>query len=135
MDYRPIRNEIRKMLVEATGIEPEKQLQIQGNFFPVSKKIPFWVQEYTVGGDISALTNLRNSSNSFIVQYNFVCHAGNGTDEIETAATSASEAIPPGTSFNFATHSAYVSNVKISNSQNEKFASVEVAFILTISTC
>lgn len=133
MDITKIRNEIRRRVVAAAKIDPATQLQLQNTTFVPKKTFPFWISEHVVGGQNNAITNQRCGYDAFIIQYDFVCYAGNGVTQIETASGSVSDIISPGDNITIDGISADVMNTKISQSGNDKFSSVEFAITLHIS--
>lgn len=132
MNFMKVKDAMRKILVSSTGIDPETQLKTAGNVFdPKGKKI--WVQEFSPGGDISAMTNMRHSSNAFLLQYNFYVHSGTPAVEAEEKAVLFMDEIPPGTVIPCEGVDCMVRKAKYSISEGKEYTSVMLIVTLYVS--
>ena len=82
ISYIAIRNECRRRMVEATGINPIKDLQIENYVFDGKRK-KVWVSEYCIGGEEFQLSSARSRIPSFLIQYDLHVPETAGTEQIE----------------------------------------------------
>lgn len=85
MDDLSICKAVRRRVVNATGIDPLISLKVMGEQFD-NVNLPFWVEEYLVGGVPASFTNRRTRVSSYLIQYDFNVPAGNSMEEIERMA-------------------------------------------------
>lgn len=85
MDDLSICKAVRLRVVNATGIDPLTSLKVMGEQFD-NMNLPFWVEEYLVGGVPASFTNRRTRVSSYLIQYDFNVPAGNSMEEIERMA-------------------------------------------------
>lgn len=85
MDDLSICKAVRRRVVNATGIDPLISLKVMGEQFD-NVNLPFWVEEYLVGGTPATFTNRRARVSSYLLQYDFNVPAGNSMEEIERMA-------------------------------------------------
>ena len=85
MDDLSICKAVRRRVVNATGLDPLISLKVMGEQFD-NVNLPFWVEEYLVGGVPSTFTNRRARVSSYLLQYDFNVPAGNSMEEIERMA-------------------------------------------------
>ena len=77
-----IREEMRRRLIESTGIEPEKSLQIENEIFDNLDK-PFWIAEYCLGGAEVSKSKFRSRIASFLMEYDVISAEGTGSAVID----------------------------------------------------
>ena len=82
ISYIVVRDECRKRMVAATGINPAEDLQIENYIFDGKRK-KVWVSEFCIGGKEIQLSSRRCRIPAFIIQYDLHVPENAGTTEIE----------------------------------------------------
>lgn len=82
ISYIAIRNECRKRMIQATGINPVEDLQVENYVFDGKRK-KVWVSEYCIGGEEFQLSSARSRIPSFLIQYDLHVPETVGTEQIE----------------------------------------------------
>lgn len=77
-----IREEMRRRLIDAVGIDPQNSLQIENETFDNLNK-PFWIAEYCLGGVENSKSRFRSRINGFLIQYDCICPEGQGTSGVD----------------------------------------------------
>ena len=131
MNILAIRNQIRKRIVEISGINPETQLKLPGETFD-PRNLQCWIEEFLIGGEFSVMTTSRSASKAWMIQYDFMIPAGTSLEPMEEIAEKVTSAITPGDEFRSGDATAIVSSVKTSRSFGSEFSMVAVVFSLNI---
>ena len=131
MNTLTIRNQIRKKIVEISGIDPATQLKLPGETFD-PRNLQWWIEEFLIGGEFSVLTASRSMSKAWLIQYDFMVPAGTSVELMEEIAEKVTSAITPGDEFRSGDATAVVSSVKTSRSFGSEFSMVAVVFSLNI---
>lgn len=129
MDYQGMRNALRRIVVSASGINAVTQLKTSGRTFDTRNK-NLWIEEIMVGGEQIRMTNKREKSNAYLIQYNFCVPSGSGMDEIEAMASTVEENLPPGLSLEVAGSDCFVRKTKTSRSEGKQFSAVSLLVTL-----
>ncbi len=132
MDFVGLKNILRKNVVSASGIDPEKDLQIAGMVFDSTNK-EFWVEEFVIGGEYRVLSNKRIQSNAYLVQYDFNTHSGSSTDTIEQMASAVIEKIPPGAALHIFDADCIIKETKINRVYGKNINTVSVLFTISFN--
>ena len=83
ISYIAVRNECRRQMIEASGIDPVEDLQVENYVFdPKRKRV--WISEFCIGGEEILLSSSRSRIPSFLVQYDVCVQETAGTEVIET---------------------------------------------------
>ena len=128
MNHIAIRNEVRRRVVAASGINPVKDLKLAGKDFDSSGK-KLWVEEHLIGGAQRAMTNLRSKISSYLVQYDLCCPVGTAMDALETKAAAIEGALFQAT---FAVGGTDCTIKRIKTSRTEGKLRNSVSVLLTI---
>ena len=100
MDDLSICKAVRLRVVNATGIDPLISLKVMGEQFD-NVNLPFWVEEYLVGGTPATFTNRRARVSSYLIQYDFNVPAGNSMEEIERRMQTAEAELKEASKFDY----------------------------------
>ena len=121
---------IRKKVVDLTGINAKRDLQIEGVDFDNSNKSE-WVSEFVTGGDFSDFTNQKICASGYIIEYMFCSKQGTGIAKILAKANLCAAHL---SCFSFVTdhNKIDIERVKVKSSISEKFSSVSVIITLFI---
>jgi hypothetical protein len=123
---------IRKKVVDLTGINAKKDLQIEGVDFDNSNKSE-WVSEFITGGEFSDFTNQKISASGYIVEYMFCSKQGTGIAKILAKANLCAENFA-GMTILTEHNKIDIENVKVKSSISEKFNTVSMILTLFIQT-
>lgn len=91
ISYIAVRNECRRRMIEASGINPENDLQVENYVFDPKRK-KAWVSEFCIGGEEVQLSSSRSRISSFLVQYDICVQETSGTEKIEIISESIARA-------------------------------------------
>lgn len=84
INYKSIRNEMRRRVILAAGVDPETQFQPENcDFNP--EGLPLWIAEHVIGGAERSLSQKRSRISAFLVQYDFFVPPNSGTDALDDA--------------------------------------------------
>ncbi len=131
MNILAIRNQIRKKIVEISGINPETQLKLPGETFD-PRNLQCWIEEFLIGGEFSVMTTSRSAPTAWSSQSDDRGPAGTPRAPREKLAENVTSAITPGDEFRSGDATAIVSSVKTSRSFGSEFSMVAVVFSLNI---
>lgn len=128
MNHTAIRNEVRRRVVAATGINPVTDLKLEGQDYDNGGKA-FWVEEYLIGGAQRAMTNQRSRVSSYLVQYDICCPIGTALDVLESKAAAIENSLYDAT-FVVGGTDCHVRQIKTSRSEEKLRNAIKV--LLTI---
>ncbi len=132
-----IREEMRRRLIDAVGIDPQNSLQIENETFDNLNK-PFWIAEYCLGGSESSKSNFRSRMASFLIQYDVISAEGTGTaviDDLCDKISSAFDLNDPGKScFQSDNMDAVISSVSIERKNYAANYAKSVLFTIDLFT-
>jgi len=85
IDYKLIRNALRKRIIACTGINADTQYAFENHGFdPKNQK--FWIREYIIGGNYVMLSKNRVSIPYFLAQYDLCAPIDTGTNTLDSKA-------------------------------------------------
>jgi hypothetical protein len=130
MDYLALRNQLRKIIVEASGINPETDLKTSGMVFDNTGK-SIWVEEYIVGGENIAMSNRRSQTPAFLVQYDFNIPAGANTDELERIVANVEASAAPGRTLQVDNADCHIRKSKTTRDYGKNLNTVSMLFTIS----
>ena len=132
MNFLKVKEALRKVMVNSTGIDPLTQMKQQGVVFD-PQSLPLWVEEFSPGGDISSYTNMRHASEAFIMQYNFNVPHNTSVDHAEEKAVEFISALNAEPQIDTQNIDCRVRSAKYSISEGKEYTSVMVIITLFVS--
>ena len=132
MNFLKVKEALRKVMVNSTGIDPLTQMRQQGMIFD-PQTLPLWVEEFSPGGDISAYTNMRHASEAFIMQYNFNVPLDSSLKEAETKANAFIEELSANPQIPCENIDCRVRSAKYTISEGKTYNSVMTVITLFVS--
>ena len=131
MDTVAIRNAVRRVVANAGGIDPAKEMMTSGNAFDPSG-LALWCVESVIGGDIFAVSNKCIGSNAYLLQYDFCVPASGDMDLAESKAYRVCSALLNLDSLEVSGVDCYIRSAKVSSSMGTHFSSFSVLITLGI---
>ena len=132
MNHIAIRNEVRRRVIAAAGINPLTELKLEGQDFDNSGKA-FWAEEYLIGGAQRAMTNQRSRVSSYLVQYDLCCPVGTALDTLETKAAAIESALYDAT-FVVGGADCHVRQIKTSRTEGKLGNAIKVLLTIQLNT-
>lgn len=132
MNFLKVKEALRKIMINSTGIDPLTQMRQQGVVFD-PQALPLWVEEFSPGGDISAYTNMRHASEAFIMQYNFNVPHNTSVAPAEEKAVEFVSELNSNPQIDIENVDCRVRSAKYSISEGKEYTSVMVVITLFVS--
>jgi hypothetical protein len=85
IDFKLVRNALRKRIIACTGINAENQFAFENNAFDPNGK-RFYIREFIIGGDVTMLSKKRISIPYFLAQYDLCTPVDSGTNILDSKA-------------------------------------------------
>lgn len=83
IDFKLVRNALRKRIIACTGINAENQFAFENNAFDPNGK-SFYIREFIIGGDVTMLSKKRISIPYFLAQYDLCSPVDSGTNILDS---------------------------------------------------
>lgn len=83
IDFKLVRNALRKRIIACTGINAENQFAFENNAFDPNGK-SFYIREFIIGGDVTMLSKKRISIPYFLAQYDLCAPVDSGTNILDS---------------------------------------------------
>lgn len=83
IDFKLVRNALRKRIIACTGINAENQFAFENNAFDQNGK-SFYIREFIIGGDVTMLSKKRISIPYFLAQYDLCAPVDSGTNILDS---------------------------------------------------
>lgn len=131
MDTVAIRNAIRRVVVNASGIDPAKEMMTSGNAFDPAG-LDLWCVESVIGGDVSSVSNKCIGSTAYLIQYDFCVPASGNMDAAERKAQQAASALLQMDHSAIPGGDCHIRSVRVSGSMGTHFSNFTVLITLGI---